>query len=556
MRFVRLPSRTERHVMNILHPVTHLVPASMPVLHPAADGAAMMMIIAIGAVLVGLTVSMLAVWLHVRLHNQKRLAQSDLRYADSQIAFRDALLATGSDSVVVLSPEARQPGSVGGANALLMTAMSGPDSRRVAAALSALTQEGQSFELVARGAETGEIIAIRGRMVAGRAVAYARSMGPAASALDYNVLLDAVPAPVWVRSPDLTLRWGNRAFLEAAGAANLQAALTANAMLQRSEADLVASVLESGTDLEATRYALVDGERRAFSLKFVRLPDSSVAGFAIDMTQKARAEGRLQLHQEATADMLEGISGAIAIFDGAQRLESCNSAYARMWEFEDKWLETHPTMGEILDRLRAARKLPEQHDYAEWRAAQLRLFETCMQPHEEFWHLAGGLSFRIAVRSHLLGGLVVMTEDISEKLRLEASFKLLLRVQRATLDTVEDGIAIFGPDGRLVLFNTRFAKLWHLEEDELQAQPHFTKVASLAEARLGRDGIWGIVSAGIVSAEPERCNDWGKAVRADGRLISLSMSRLPNGATIATFCDLTDLNQFHDACTESSHVAA
>lgn len=532
------------------------MPASVPALHPAADGSSMMMTIAVCAILAGLIVSVLAALLYVRLANQRRWAQSELRQADTQIAFRDALLATSSDSVVVLSPEERQPKIAEGANALLMMAMNGPDSRRVAAALGALTQEGQSFELVARGAQTGEIIAIRGRTVAGRAVAYAKNMGPTVPTLDYNVLLDAVPAPVWVRGSDLSLRWGNQAFLEAANMPNLQSALAMNASLQKSETDLVASVLESGVDIEATRYGLVDGERRAFSLKFVRLPDSSVAGFAIDMTQRAQAEGKLRLHIEATIDMLEGMPGAIAVFDSAQRLQSCNSTYARLWGFEEKWLDAHPTMGDVLDRLRATRKLPEQQDYAGWKAAQLRLFEVCVQPYEEFWHLADGQSLRISVRPHLLGGLVFTIEDISEKLRLEASFKLLVRVQRATLDTVDDGIAIFGPDGRLVLFNTKFANLWHLREDELQTQPHFTKVAGWAEGRVGRDGIWGIVSAGIVSAEPERCNDWGKAVRADGRIISLSMSRLPNGATIATFCDLTDLQKFEDAHTETSHVAA
>lgn len=541
--------------MDIRHAPIHLMPSLVPPLHPAADGAWMMMVIAISAILMGLAMSVLAAWLYTRLINQRRLANAELRQADSQIAFRDALLATSSDSAVVLSSEKRQLASADGANALLLTAMNGPDSKRVATALGALTREGQSFELVARGAETGEVIAIRGRTVAGRAVAYAKHMGPTVPALDYNVLLDAVPTPVWVRGPDLALRWGNRAFLEMANATNLRGEVTANASLQRSEADLVAAVLEGGTDLEATRYVLVDGKRRAFSLKFVLLPDSSVAGFAIDMTQRAQAEGRLQLHIDATAEMLDGITGGIAIFDGDQKLESCNSAYAKIWEFEDKWLETHPTMSDILDRLRGLRKLPEQQDYAGWKAAQLRQFDMCA-PHSEFWHLANGQSLRVSVRPHLLGGLVFIIEDISETLRLEASFKLLVQVQRATLDTVEDGIAIFGPDGRLVLFNTHFAKLWKLSDDELQAQPHFTKVASLAEGRLGRDGIWGIVSAGIMSAEPERCNDWGKAVRADGRIISLSMSRLPNGATIATFCDLTDLQRFQDAQAKDSHVAA
>ncbi len=293
--------------------------------------------------------------------------------------------------------------------------------------------------------------------------------------------------------------------------------------------------MEGAESVEAVRYALVEGTRRVFSMKYVCLPDSTVAATAIDVTEKAQAEGRLRLNMEAAADMLDGLPLAVAVFDEDRRLENFNAAYAGLWELDENWLETHPTLGEILDRLRAARKLPEQPDFAAWKAGQLRLFEECPQPHEEFWHLAGGRSLRVVVAPHLLGGLSVVIEDISEKLRLEVSFKLLLQVQRATLDTVDDGIAIFGPDGRLVLFNANFAKLWHFTDEELLVRPHFTKIANLAESRLGHDGIWSIVSAGITSAEPERCNDWGKAVRADGRVISLSMSRLPNGATIATF---------------------
>jgi hypothetical protein len=107
-----------------------------------------------------------------------------------------------------------------------------------------------------------------------------------------------------------------------------------------------------------------------------------------------------------------------------------------------------------------------------------------------------------------------------------------------------------------VLFNANFAKLWHFADEELLSQPHFTKIANLAESRLGHDGIWSIVSTGIASAEPERCNDWGKAVRADGRVISLSMSRLPNGATIATFSDMTDLERFREEQAKKPHAAA
>jgi PAS fold len=128
-------------------------------------------------------------------------------------------------------------------------------------------------------------------------------------------------------------------------------------------------------------------------------------------------------------------------------------------------------------------------------------------------------------------------------------------VVRATLDTVEDGVAIFWPDGRLVLYNTAFAKLWRLTADALSGEPHLTKLAKLSETQTGPSAVWSIVSAGVASEAPERCNEWGKCRRADGRTISVSMSRLPNGATAVTFADVTDIERYDAHLTETAHAA-
>ena len=147
-----------------------------------------------------------------------------------------------------------------------------------------------------------------------------------------------------------------------------------------------------------------------------------------------------------------------------------------------------------------------------------------------------------------------MFENISEQLRLEATVTLLTQVQRATLDTIDDGMAIFGMDGRLLQYNDPFAKMWQLTEAELASQPHFAEIAGLCTARIGRDGIWGIVSRGVNSAHPENLNEWSKTRRADGKLISLALSRLPNGATVVTFSDLTDLERFTNEQNSSEIV--
>jgi PAS domain-containing protein len=225
-----------------------------------------------------------------------------------------------------------------------------------------------------------------------------------------------------------------------------------------------------------------------------------------------------------------------------------------MWDIPKPWLDSHPSYGEILDRLRDKRRLPEQRNFPEWKAAQMAVFEPAGKRGEEFWHLPNGRSIRIVIHSHLLGGVFILFEDITERLKLESSMNLLTQVQKATLDTLDEGIAIFGTDGRLVMHNVPFARMWKLSESELDGQPHFAEIANLCTGRIGQDGIWGIVSCGVNSATPECFGEWSKTRRADGRVISLSLSRLPNGTTVVAFTDITDLEKFN--ALNESEVAA
>jgi PAS domain-containing protein len=135
-------------------------------------------------------------------------------------------------------------------------------------------------------------------------------------------------------------------------------------------------------------------------------------------------------------------------------------------------------------------------------------------------------------------------EDISETLRLSTQLHILAETQRATLDAIEDGMAVFGTDGKLRMHNAAFAGLWKFTEEELAAEPHLMALAQAATSRIGRDGIWNMIAAGITASEPAHYGEWGRVVRADGRVLALHLTRLPLGASLVTFEDNTDLERF------------
>jgi PAS domain-containing protein len=51
-------------------------------------------------------------------------------------------------------------------------------------------------------------------------------------------------------------------------------------------------------------------------------------------------------------------------------------------------------------------------------------------------------------------------------------------VQKETLDNLAEGVAVYGGDGRLKLWNPSFAELWDFNPEDLDGQPHITKMAA------------------------------------------------------------------------------
>ena len=78
------------------------------------------------------------------------------------------------------------------------------------------------------------------------------------------------------------------------------------------------------------------------------------------------------------------------------------------------------------------------------------------------------------------GGVTYLFDDVTLRFSLESQFNALTRVQGETLDTLKEGVAVFGTDGRLKLINPAFAALWRFDPANAEAKPHIDEMAQVA----------------------------------------------------------------------------
>ena len=473
--------------------------------------------------------------------------------ARALLSARDAWLSAGRESLLVWGTNIDEPLSFGDGAELMQACLGGTQALELSTALDALATNGVPFALTCDA--TGERkIAVRGQPAGGHLTVFFEPARQNVTApLDFRGALNALPLPVWIRGKDQNLAFVNRAFLAAAETTE-EDALKSNIAFDRSERDLAATAHSSHEPVQAKRYALLSGHRRALSFSLAPLPEGGVSGTALDVTEIAEADTRLQQHIDAYSDMLHGLATAIVIFGPDHRVNFFNHAFIRLWGLSEVWLESRPHHGEILDRLRELRRLPEQPDFRVWKQQRVSFSDRRDNLPEELWHLPSGQTLRVTARHHPMGGLVILYDDVSTQLRLESSYNTLIKVQKATLDALHEGVAVFGPDGRLKLHNAAFARIWHMEPDELSGEPHLQRIAEACAARFGSDRSWKIAIASVTSATVERTREWGEIERSDNTVIALNIAPLPDGATLLSFADVTDRFRIESALRERNEA--
>ncbi|HEV2653087.1 MAG TPA: PAS-domain containing protein [Rhizomicrobium sp.] len=525
----------------------------------AADGVPQDQFLVLAAVMAGALALAIAagLWALAEQRTASKLRRA-LRVSGGKtraaVGERDALLSAGSEALIVWSRETETPITYGAAQAMLDSCLKGPNATALSQALDELSDQGKGFATTAQDSN-GRVMTLRGRAVGGMAAVWlAEEKIAQAHGTNFGDVLDALPVPVWLRDKNLALVWANHAFLMATGAPDLDTARANQATLEQGERELAALANTKGAAFEARRFAVAGGHRRAFMLHESPLDDRGVVGSARDVTEASVAESRLQQHIDAHADTLDKLATAVAIFSRDQKLSFYNRAFATMWGFTDQWLDTHPTDGQVLDKLREARKLPEQRDYQNWKRLRLSLYDNPREAaSEEYWHLPGGKTLRVIGQPHPFGGLTFLYDDVTEKIALESSFNTLTKVQSATLNSLNEAVAVFGPDGRLKLHNEAFLRIWDLVPKDLAGEPHIRAIAAACAEKFGDETMWHNLIQAIVSATPAS-RDMGVIERNDRSVLSLALSALPDGATLVTFTDVTDRFRIETALRERSEA--
>ena len=192
--------------------------------------------------------------------------------------------------------------------------------------------------------------------------------------------------------------------------------------------------IAGGLNYSRRRPAIVAGKRRVLDVLAVPTPSGS-AGIGIDVTDAEAMRGDIARMVEAHRRTLDQLATGGRHLRRRAPADVLQRRLPRIVGPRRRLPRPGADRFRRPRRLRAARRLPEQQDFRQWRT-QLHEAYPATETRQHEWHLPDGRTLRVVTTPNPEGGVTYLFDDVTERLDLERRFDALIRVQGETLDNL------------------------------------------------------------------------------------------------------------------------
>jgi len=260
----------------------------------------------------------------------------------------------------------------------------------------------------------------------------------------------------------------------------------------------------------------------------------------LEKQAKKNVEKKLNSYIFAQKHLLSLLPTAVAVYGKNKRLKYCNRSFLLLWNLDESWASQKPTYGEMLEKLREKRLLPEQSNFQAFKEQQIKTLFSATEPQEDFLYLPNGKAIRSALIPSTDGKLIFAYDDLTDKLTLESSYNTLIAVQKETLDNLREGVVVFGENGRMKLFNNSFLKMWNINKEKLEPEAHFSEILDEIKKFCKYKGEWIDYKNQLINNLISRKIETIRIERTDNKIIDFLIIPLPDGGSLCYHMDITD----------------
>ncbi|MBT4888252.1 MAG: transporter substrate-binding domain-containing protein, partial [Rhodospirillales bacterium] len=271
-----------------------------------------------------------------------------------------------------------------------------------------------------------------------------------------------------------------------------------------------------------------------------------------DISERKQREQEQARTLESMYAIMEGIDYGVLFMDSNFRALVFNKAFRDLWRISSEFLDTCPTMEEILyyNRYNGIYDV-DDNDFDEFVQQRVNDVKSGNIPPTELRRADG----KTYIYQNILlqnGGAMLTYFDITERKRAEEELASRTNLLQAALGSITQGLAAFDKDLKLISWNDQYLKIREYPEELVHTGADFRSLVEYDFKRqeFGVDSQELTVQMQVDRAMKFEHHEFERQ-RPDGSYIEVRGGPIPGGGFVSTYSDITERKQaeveLHDA---------
>jgi|GEM_PF-4401360 PAS domain-containing protein len=297
-----------------------------------------------------------------------------------------------------------------------------------------------------------------------------------AMSYELETLFSTLPFPVWKRQPNGEIIFYNSAFMNLMQEIGLLNINSKNGEIENAINNLFFNNNSTINEpYNSRRIFNINNQAKHIDFHEIISTDDKIIGYAEDVTENVESEKELNKANKIITELLNLSLHGTVILNNQQKVIYFNNAFANFLNISPSFLAKSPNYGQVIDKMREANSLPEIKDFAKYKDNLMNELRTSAFKTNHLY-LPNGQMYNQTIACLENGISIINYTNVTNELTLERHYNELLSVYKTILNNHVDPICIYGQDGKLKMYNNKFATLIGKMQNRLNQQPHFSEV--------------------------------------------------------------------------------
>jgi len=249
--------------------------------------------------------------------------------------------------------------------------------------------------------------------------------------------------------------------------------------------NLAASVRRTGTKMGRLCRGDADIEKYITEIPFTIDGNTYSTGYYDE--GDCAAPQKNHLSEKDFMKLFDAENTAVAYFSDNLSLTASNAIFSSLWGLDPEYVKGKPSYISFLDSLYLNKRLPPDCNLEELKQSDMRIINANKMRIMPQIILPSGTVIKRTFLGNIGGGFVIMWRPTDEDAPIH-KYQPDKTISFDIVNNLNEGIALFGANKTLRMYNRAFAAMWNLKRDFLDSCPLITEVFEQKKKFLNRLG--------------------------------------------------------------------